>query len=209
MTQSIVTKLILKDLHFNRALIVGGVLAGLAGIYLMSVNRLAGIIVFVTVVVVCAIFLGQATVTRERVEKSALFVLSLPVSPAQYTAAKVAGATISFLTVWGILLGTCVLLISLGPAPADGLPWLVGIMTLILTNFFILLTVGVFTFSEKWIASSIILTNTSVPVFFARSGEATPGWTTGLMASFALEALIVAFCIGLLLYTQSRRKDFV
>lgn len=213
MTQSIATKLILKDLRFNRSLIVGGTLAGLLAILLMGVNQIGGMIVFITVVVVCAIFLGQVAVTRERSEKSSLFVLSLPVSPGQYTAAKVAAASISFLIVWAILLSTCVLLFWLRPESADGLPWLTGLMTLVLTNFFILLTVGVITLSEKWIAASIILTNTSIPVFFVGSGDPAEldagAWSAWLLAGFAVEALIVLLCIGVLIYTHSRRKDFV
>lgn len=215
MTGSIVTKLILKDLYFNRSLIVGGTLAGLLAEFLTSRIQLAGMIVFVTVVVVCAIFLGLVAVTRERSEKSAVFVLSLPVSAVQYTGAKMIAATISFLIVWAVLLAVPLFRIWLGATPSEGLPFLIGIMSLILTNFFILLTVGMITLSEKWIAGSIILTNTSVPFFFANSGGsaaesgASPSWTPGLLAGFAIEAAIIALCLGIVFYVQLKRKDFV
>lgn len=211
MTRSIVAKLIAKDLYFNRALIVGGTLAGLVTILLTIRFQVVGLITYVTVVVVLAIFLGLVPVTRERNEKSSLFVLSLPVSTMQYTVAKVLSATISFLIPWLILLLVPVTLVWLYPSPSANLPALVGIMSLVLTNFFILLTVGLITLSEKWIAGAIILTNLSVPLFFSRSGpDAVPGgWTPGLIGAFAVEAAIVATCLAVAFYVQSRRKDFV
>lgn len=211
MTESIVARLVAKDLAFNRAFIVGGTLAGLAAIVLMGVSPLVGQITYVTVVVVLGVFLGIVGVTRERGEKSALFVLSLPVSTLQYTVSKVIGALISFLVPWTLLLGTVLVLVWTGEAPSEGVPFFVSLMALLLTNFIVLVTVGVMTTSERWVASAIILTNLSVPLFFARSSpEAMPvGWAPGMLLGFAVEALIVLLCIGLMFYTQSRRKDFV
>lgn len=211
MTDSIVARLVAKDLAFNRAFIVGGTVAGLAAILLMGVSQLIGMITYVTVVVVLGVFLGIVGITRERAEKSALFVLSLPVSTLQYTAAKVIGALISFLVPWTVLLFTVLAFAWTGSTSSDGVPFFVSLMTLLLTNFVLLVTVGVMTTSERWVASAIILTNLSVPLFFSRSSpEDMPvGWAPGMLIGFAIETLIVLLCLGLLFYTQSTRKDFV
>lgn len=211
MKSSMLARLIAKDLEFNRSLIIGGTLAGLAAIFLMGASRIVGMIAFVTVVVVCGIFLGLVGVTRERTDKSALFVLSLPVSTLQYTAAKVLSALISFLVPWTVLLTAGIVLSQLDATSAGGLPLFISLMTLLLTNFFVLVTVGIMTTSELWITAAMIGTNLSVPLFFAQSSpdSARASWAPGIVAGFAAEAAIILLCVGLLLYTQSRRKDFV
>lgn len=211
MTNSIVARLIAKDLAFNRAFIIGGTLAGLATILLTGVSQLVGMITYVTVVVVLGVFLGIVGITRERAEGSALFVLSLPVSTLQYTASKVIGALISFLMPWTVLLFTVLAFAWTGSMPSDGVPFFVSLMMLLLTNFVVLVTVGVITTSERWVASAIILTNVSVPLFFSRSSpdDMPVGWAPGMVVGFAIEAAIVVLCLGLVFYTQSRRRDFV
>ncbi|MBN1241059.1 MAG: ABC-2 transporter permease [Gammaproteobacteria bacterium] len=216
MSGTIVPKLIAKDLYFHRWLIGLTILTGLGSIWLSSVSEIVGAVAFVTVLTVCAIFVGLVNVTKERAERSSLFVLSLPVSPQQYVAAKVGAASIGYLTAWSVLLAVVLVLSRLDPSPGAGGPEsIVSLMTLLLTNFFVLLTVGILTTAEIWVAAAIIGTNLTVPLFFAQSGApegAAPGaagLSPGLVAAFGVEAAIVLLCLGLIYFTQTRRKDFV
>ena len=217
MTHSVVAKLIAKDLYFNRWFIVIGTFAGLVSMLLTGVNQIVANIMFVTIIVVCGIFMGIVSVTRERMDKSSLFVLSLPISTLQYTAAKVLAASISFLTLWIVLFVAGLLLMQLDPAPSAGVPTYVGLMTLLLTNFFVLLAVGVITSSELWVAAAIILTNATIPLFLGSSNPPNAEnldapaaqWSSTLLAAFTAEAAIILLCLGLIFYIQSNRKDFV
>ena len=95
MSKSIVWRLIAKDLYLYRWLIAGTLLVGLASIFVSNAGgafRTIAFILVVTCIVALGVFLGIFCVLTERQTRSVLFVLSLPVSPMQYTMAKVAAS---------------------------------------------------------------------------------------------------------------------
>ena len=56
-----------------------------------------------TSIVALGVFIAIYGIMTERKEKVALFVLSLPISTTQYTAAKVVSSLIAFLGPWALL----------------------------------------------------------------------------------------------------------
>lgn len=221
MTGSIVGRLIAKDLYLYRWLIVITLVTGLVSLLMSGQGGATGNIgqiLFVTTIVVLGVFLAIYGLITERYSRSLLFALSLPISPLQYTAAKVAASVIAFLIPWGILTATIIgFTVALDP-PADGsLPYTLAMMGLFLANFCILMALGVITGSETWAVAGIIITNTSVPVFLGtvlpslagdRNGP-VPLWSPAILTTLGVEAAVVVLSLGLTFYVQSRRKDFV
>jgi ABC-2 type transport system permease protein len=221
MTRTVVRQLIRKDLYLYRWLIVGTVVAGLVSIVLSGREGTigaAGQILLVTSVVVLGVFLAIHGVISERQTRALLFALSLPISPMQYSAAKVVGGLIAYLIPWSILTAALVwLTLAFNPAAADALPFAVTLMGLLFMNFCILTTIGVISGSELWSVVGIIATNTSVPVFMTAVSPMLASASDGSMAVWRgpvavillTELLITVLALGSAFYVLSRRTDFV
>ena len=157
MNRSISGRLIAKDLYLYRWLIIAAVLIGTAALPLMRLGPGDGVrsgvnlgmILFITNVIVLGIFIVMYGVLKERQDKTSLFILSLPVSPMQYTTAKVGAALLAFLAPWLLLTGGTIALILLSDtAPDGGIPSFAAMMTFFLCNFCVLLALVLVTTSE-------------------------------------------------------------
>ncbi len=220
MTRTVVGHLIRKDLFLYRRLIVGTVIVGLASIVLSGVEGAvgtAGQILLVTSVVVLGVFLAVHGVMSERQTRSLLFALSLPISPMQYTVAKVVGGLVAYMIPWSILTVAIVGLTHVfDPSSVGALPYLVALMGLLLTNFCVLTAIGVISGSELWSVVGIIATNTSVPIFMTvmipRLSPAIDGavavWSGPVALALLSEVVVAGLAIGSAFYIQSRRTDF-
>lgn len=223
MSQSMIWRLVAKDLWFNRWLAALTFLAGLVSFVVMGIAEfgfIVGLVLFITSMIVYGIFVGQESLTREHRDKISTFILSLPVSTTQYTVAKLLAAVISYLAVWAALAAILVVLtLRSADAPNGILPVLLAVMGLMLMNFCILLAVGVATTSARWLTATITVTNTAVTLYMIavfnvpsvqQSLNATElVWPPFVLASFALEAGIIALCVCVTWFTQSRKKDFI
>jgi ABC-2 type transport system permease protein len=168
----------------------------------------------VTSLVVLGAFLAIHGVITERQTRSLLFALSLPISPMQYTVAKVASGLLAFLIPWLACTGLIVAFDTAAEAPVSVVLTLLG---LLLTNFCVLSAIGISTGSEVWSVVGIIAPNTSVPVFMTsvmpRIEESTRSagipWTTTVALTLGVEALLALLSLAFALYRQSRRTDYV
>ena len=220
MTRSVVGHLIRKDLFLYRWLIVGTVLVGLCSIVLSGsagVVGAGGQVLLVTSVVVLGVFLAVHGVISERQTRSLLFALSLPISPLQYTVAKVVAGLVAFLIPWSILTAAIVGLTHVfNPGAVGALPSSVALMGLLLTNFCILTAIGLISGSELWSVVGIIATNTSVPLFMAamvpRLTPATDGvmafWSGPIVVTLLAELGVAVLALATAFVVQSRRTDF-
>ena len=92
MSRSVVRQLIVKDLYLTRWMVVGSLAAGAAAIALMPLGVVSGYVSSVSLIctlIILNIFLVMSGIVQERKDKVQLFFLSLPVSTAQYTIAKI------------------------------------------------------------------------------------------------------------------------
>jgi ABC-2 type transport system permease protein len=222
MSRSMTGLLIAKDLYLYRGLMA---LATLTGFAALALGRITGSgfsvaqLLYATSLVALGIFIGLNGVLRERQEKSLLFVMSLPVSPMQYTTAKIVAALIAFLTPWAVLLGTTLLILLGGEGVGGLVPSTVSVNGFFLSNFCVLLAVIVVTSSERWAVASILLTNMSVSLYFIFVGSLpgiadyvrspSPVWTPTVLAVLAIEAATCVLSIGVAFYLQSRKRDFL
>ena len=221
MSGSILRRLILKDLYLMRPLMLGALIVGGIGIAVMPLGETAfflGWLVLFIAVVLLGVFTTAALVIGERKDKVHLFVMTLPTSPAQYTAAKLAASTTAFLVPSAILAVSALTLIAATGIPDALMAFLAALLLYAVCYYAAYLAVALVTDSVIWATLVIIIGNTA-PVFIipalARLPEMSPEvasgpiWSGRVLAILAAEAAFSAAVIGLALYIRSRQRDLV
>jgi len=222
MSTSIVRQLIAKDLFLLRPMIVGALVIGAAGIALMPFSELTffiGWIVLLIATLLHGIFTTAVGVVSERKDRVHLFVLTLPISPAQYLRAKLAASAIAFFVPWAILLGAALTLVATTGIPDGVMPFLVMLFGYVVCYYAAYLAMSLVTDSVIWSTLVIIIGNTApvflIQAFLRMSGvteESVPpvaGWTGAVLGTLAAESLFSAAAIGIALFIRSRQRDFI
>ncbi len=220
MNSSMIWRLVAKDLYLYRWMIVGSTVAGVASLLVSGLHGIIGLIMFMTTIVALGVFIAMYGILAERKEKSLLFVLSLPVSPLQYTTAKVLAALIAFLVPVLVLAAVAISFnLAFDPPPNGEMPLTVAMIGLFLANFCILVALMLVTGHEAWAVAGILITNLTVPVFMSVV-TGLPGiaehiqgpvvvWSPTVLTILGSEAAVSVLALGLAFYAQSRKKDFI
>jgi hypothetical protein len=222
MNHNVIRQLVLADLYLFRWLIAGAIVAGLGAIALLPVGGMpayVGSVLLLCVLIVLNIFLVMSGIVQERKDKVQVFLLSLPISPMQYTAAKIASNAIGFIVPWLVLSMATFVVIRSSWLPDGLLPMSAAVMGYLLVYYCTLLSVGLVSDSTGWHATAITVGNISVNFLIAflsvmpsvtrhRDGPVAI-WTPDILAILALEFAIGAAAIGIGWYVRSRNTDFV
>lgn len=220
---AVMYRLIAKELHAYRGLIAGAIVAGIVGLVLASASGAAfniGALFWLTTIIACGVILPLYGIHRERKDRSLLFALSLPISPARYVVAKMLGTLLSFAVVWATLTIGAVILVLAAPGIPDGfLPYVLLLSGFLLVNFSLVMGGALLTTSEAMVGAVVIVTNMSVTLFMMLIGRvptiaehmlaAAPVWN----GSFALILLAEVAALSLALIVPpillARRRDIV
>lgn len=220
----IVRKLIAKELHLYRGFMASVSAAGLAslGVALSGGEGLfqIGFLVWLTAVIALGVMLALFGVANERKERALLFVLSLPLAPAQYVQAKLLGLLLCFLLPWALLSGGALLLVAASPGLADGLlPYGVLLCVYLLANYAVVLSATLHVKSETGMAGVIVLTNMSVSLFMMgvprlagigpHMAAAAPVWNGAFWLVLTAELAVTLLALTLPLFIAARRRDFL
>lgn len=216
-------KLIAKELYLYRWLLVGSTGAGFASLLTASSGEFGfniGFLVWLTAIIALGVMLALFGVSSERKERSLLFILSLPLSPADYVRAKLLGLLACFLLPWAALSAGAGALVLVMPGIADGLlPYTVLLCTFLLMNYAVVLCAVLHVSSEAGMGGVIVLTNMSVSLFMmgigripelgAHMGAPEPVWNTAFWLLLAAELVIALIALALPLLIAARRRDFL
>jgi ABC-2 type transport system permease protein len=221
---SVIGHLILKDWRLNRRLISLSIGVGLIALviaqYAGEVARLLGSVWFFVSLCILGSMLPAAAILNERKKQTLAFVMSLPVSPVQYTIAKALSTSAMFLVPWFTLLISALVFIEIRHAiPHGTIPMLLILAMLPLIAFCLISAIALVGESEGWLMAASILCNSSywfVWYLLARIPSLRANWT-GPMAVWNPAALIIlsaelgsiAFIVGLSFFFQSRKRDFI
>jgi ABC-2 type transport system permease protein len=222
MNSAIIRQLVLADLYLLRWMILGAVAGGVASIALMPLGRAAayvGSVLLICVLIILNIFLVMSGIVQERKDKVQVFLLSLPISPMQYTAAKIVSNAIGFVVPWLLLMAAALVMVRASWIPDGLLPFGAAVLGYLLCYYCVLLSVGLVSDSTGWHATAITLGNVSVNFLIAflqgvpsvtinRDGPIAV-WTPDILTLLVLEAVVGAAAIGLGWYVRSRNTDFV
>ena len=223
MNYSMVKCLILKDWYFQRRAILlclaGGILS--LGIIALGgkVGFYIGLIFLITVMILIGSTLVMGTLVGERENQTLAFVMSLPISFREYTAAKILVNLLIFVPFWLTLLAGSLGLILAGPTIHGLFAFTVVMAVEILMNICLMIAVALVTESKGWTISAMIAGNLAINVVGYIVGH-IPGisdgmfgttihWRAAATVSLTVEFALIALMLGSAFLLQSRKKDFI
>lgn len=217
----VIKQLVYKDWYLNRKLLavyVGGGILSLSIISLGEWQFFMGAIMFITMLVAMGNHQLSVTMINERKEQTLAFVMSLPVSPADYAMAKFLSNMVLFFVPWSLLTLVTTLVILFTPLPDGLVAFTLLICVLIAVNHCICWSVTMATETEGSFLLVMIglncLLNPAL-YFLARSPDIgrhnlDPDfiWTSTATQVLVCEILAIVLLLVGTLYFRSRKKVF-
>ncbi len=167
MNFAMVWRLILKDWYLQRLPILLSLLGGAAAMAILlfggKAGFMLGLILLITVLVTISAMLTINLTVLERREQTLPFVMSLPISYREYTAAKLLGILGIFLIPWSLFMAASFTILALSPTKSQGLIPYVAIMgTEILVSTCLITAVGLITESQGWAIAAMMVGNVAL-----------------------------------------------
>ena len=224
MNTVMVKRLILKDWYFQRWAIGGYLAAGALALFLLATGGdgafYAGSILLLTVLITVGIHLAMVTIVQERTDQTLPFVMSLPISPKEYTTAKILANVLIFLIPWVALVIGSFAVIAGRPEVPDGLiPFTAIILTEIFMSSVLILAVALVTESQGWAICAIVFGNlllqavmyyvSHIPSVAAAIKGPRIVWDQPVITLLLAEIAVILLLLGLTFWLQSRKTDFI
>jgi ABC-type Na+ efflux pump permease subunit len=224
MTRSVVQTLILQDLYRHRQVVLFSIVGGVLALGLMQVGGevpfVLGATWFYCSLIVVGSMLPGLNVVNERKKQTLPFLMSLPLSVFQYSAAKLASTVGIFLIPWAALLISGVAYIAGRSDIPNGIIPLMLILTgFTLVGFCLIAGVALVSESEGWTIAATVISNSSYgfgwyliarnPAVRADLGSPVPVWNALVLTILGGEIALVAAILGVTFFLQSRKRDFV
>jgi hypothetical protein len=221
-SRSVFWRIVRRDLQFSSMLIATGLVLGVAGFAVAGHGKVGGfvsIILLVSAGIAPGVFICSLFIYGERKDKSRMFSLSLPISPAQYALAKATAASIAFVAPWVALAATALIGYTLLSVPSGGAPLMTALWLFLFDQFCIFLCITLVTDHEGWFVAAIIFINTSIAPFMffmtnmpsvgSHINEAKAFWSPTVLTVMTIEVAVAATVLAFMLYRISRTRDFV
>lgn len=224
MSGSVVRHLVMKDWRLYRPMIFGSILGGVLGLALVARATEATVMVGTVWFFICLILVGTmlplAGIMGERKNHNLAFMMSLPVSGVQYARAKLWSSLGMFLVPWLCLLGVALLFVEVhGLFPRGIIPMMMVLLLLPFIGFSVLTATALIAESEGWALAANVAVQSSygltwffvsrIPGLAEHAKESAPVWNSTVLQILGVEAAIVIGLLGLTLYLQSLKRDFV
>jgi ABC-type Na+ efflux pump permease subunit len=215
--------LILKDWYLNRWMFLGSIPAGLLSLAVVLTGKpvafLLSIILLCMVIIGVGAQLAIVTTINERKEQTMAFIVSLPVSWREYTAAKILANLIIFLIPW-LIVSAGALGVLLLPGATHGLIPFTAIMAVeMLVTTCLIVAAGIITESQAWVSGAILCSSLGINilgyVYAHLSGISAymwgmqVHWTGTAWTVLIAELLMVPLLLGMTFFIQSRKTDFL
>ena len=223
MTGSIVLRLMVKDWYLSRTLLtVVGVLGAVsvALLYLRDDRAsLAGMAVALLAVMFLGILMPTQTIVNERMRQTLPFVMSLPVSPMQYTTAKVLSNLAAFFALWLLIAAGMIGTVAGTRVYGGVIPLMVLAAFAPFVTFALVVAVAIVTESQAGTVAAHTVSNlgNGVAWFFI---ERTPGfwqdmrspvaiWNPTMVWVLTIDIVTIVVALTLTFYLQSKKTDFI
>jgi ABC-2 type transport system permease protein len=216
-------KLIAKELYVNRWFIVGASLSAVTSVLIALTGKMGfniGALTWLTTIIALGVMLALYGIMNERKEHALQFVLSLPLSIADYVRAKMLGLTLCFLVVWLVSGGAALLLVFGKDSVPDGIaPYTVLLCFFMLANFAVVLCGSLYARSEAMTSAVIVVTNMGVSIFMFTIGPMAgiqehmwapaPVWNSTFWTVLGCEMAVLVIAFSLPYFLAARRRDFI
>lgn len=225
MKTDVALQLILKDWQLQSRTIIFTLLAGVTALAILFFGGqtpvVIGTVFFFVSMIFCASLLPMQNIVNERKKQTLPFVMSLPVSSAQYGAAKLVSTVGMFVLLWLILLGAGLYMI-LGRhiLPIGAIPMGMILMGFPLIGFCLITGFSLVGESEGWGTAAMAVVNSSywlvwfllvrhVPSLTQTWGGRVAVWDPAVFNILGVEFGVIVLILGLTLYLQSLKRDFI
>jgi ABC-2 type transport system permease protein len=225
MNGRVTLRLILKDWQLNGTVIALSIIGGLAALGVLLVGGqtaiVLGAIFFFVSMAVCASFLPTLNIVNERKKHTLAFMMSLPISAAQYGIAKLISTLGMFLIPWMTLIAAALyVILARHVLPNGAIPTALILAILPLIGFCLITGTVLVAESEGWGIAATVVVNVSYSIAWymlvSRAKYLTRTWThpvavwnAATMGSLVAEFAVVLVVLMLTLFLQSRKHDFV
>lgn len=223
MNAAMVKRLVLKDWYFQRYALIGAVAGGALSLWLIGLGSGAafyfGTILLLTLLITVGFYLAFATVVREREHQTLVFVMTLPITPAEYTMAKVLANLLIFMVPWTVLVLGTWLVISVTAIPEGLLPFAVLVFVQMLAGYVLALAAAIITETQGWVVVALIAANLFFQFFLYSVSHikaiadnmkaATTSWTEPALLVLLAQVVAIVGMLALTFYVQGRKKDFI
>lgn len=214
--------LIAKDWQLFQKQLAAYVLAGIIALALLGLAKPwafhLGSTLLIVVLVAGACFAISTSLLVERKEHTLAFVMSLPVTPLDFTLAKLAGNLLTFGVPYLVMLGGTVMVILGTPIPDGFVVFALLVFGHILLAYGLSLAVAMRVESEGWntfvMIASMVLINPFIMAIGQIDAIAGPArtdaitWSAPALAILAAQALLFAFAIAHTAWSLGRRPAF-
>jgi hypothetical protein len=159
-------------------------------------------------------------VINERKKQNLAFPMSLPVSAMQYGMAKLVSTIGMFLVPWATLvIAASTFILSRHETPNGIIPVMLILFGLPLVGFLVVAGAALITETEGWTMAATIVCNSSYgvgwyliirnPVINEALKSPVPVWSSPVLMILGGEIAVIALILGLTIYMQSRKREFV
>lgn len=224
MRGSVTRRLIWKDWQLNKMAIVLSTVGGFIALGIICVGGqtpfLLGSVGFFVALIMLASILPGLVILNERKKQNLAFIMSLPVSSVQYGVAKIASTVGIFLAPWLTLIAAGIWIVKVRHALPDGvMPMGLILAVLPLIGFCLIAGAALIGETEGWYTLSIAVVNSSYwfvwYTLMMRFPELSRDWLSAravwnpAVQILGSEFAVAAFILGVTLFIQSRKRDFV
>ena len=225
MNGSIPGHLIWKDWQLNKGAIILSTAGGFIALGIICVGGqnpfLLGSVAFFVALIILASMLPALLILNERKKQTLAFVMSLPVSSAQYGVAKLVSTVGIFLAPWLTMLAAGIWIVKIRHALPEGvIPIGIILATLTLIGFCLIVAAALIGETEGWYTLAVATVNSSYwfvwYTLMMRFPElsrdwlgARAVWSPAVRMILGGEFAITALILGFTLFIQSRKRDFI
>ncbi len=224
MNGNVVRQLILKDWQLHRPqilLTMATCVLSLAALLLKQQTPLVlGSVCFFIALIILGALLAASNVLNERKKQTLAFVMSLPVSAAQYATAKLLSSLGMFVWAW-LTMGIAAMWLILGMhlLPNGAIPMAFILLLFPLVGFCLVLGMTLAGETEGWNMTANIIANpsygitwyliTQSPSLMHNIDGKVAEWNSSVLAFLACEIALIGLTLGVTYYLQSKKQDFV
>jgi hypothetical protein len=222
MNRALVCRLVSKDWYLSRTLLLGVIVAGTLSVVLLyrgGAVGMTGIIAALIALIMLSNLIPQLTVVNERKQQNLAFVMSLPISPTEYTVSKVLGNTVAFVVPWMAIAGTVLVTVARIPNAGGVLPLGVVAALAPFVTFCVLLCVAIVSESELWTMVTMAATNVAysfgwwglmqIPGMREQLEGGTAVWRGPMLGIISTQVAVIVLALALTFYLQSRKRSFI
>jgi ABC-2 type transport system permease protein len=224
MTNPVIQALVLKDLRMHRTLITSTIAGGAISLAILRFKSetafTVGAVWFFVALILLGCMLPVGNVVNERKKQNLAFLMSLPVSATQYAMAKLVSTIGMYLVPWAALVTAASTFLLTRPEVPHGLiPVMFILFALPLVGFCVVAGAALISETEGWTIAATIVCNSSygigwyliirIPAINGNLKSPVPVWNSPALMILGGEIAAIVLMLGLTVYMQSRKRDFV